>query len=214
MKKLLRLFVSATVSTLLISCAATKVVTSSKAPDFAGGPVRDIAVLTVADHGMVRQGFENRFAKQLRAGGQPAFVTHPLLYLEDIKADKEAAAARVRHEGADSVLVIRLVDGYTSTRQVAATTPQYVEVVTGTGSTGWYDYYTVAYMDMATVWSTTTQTVCLEMSLYDLSSNRRIWSCITETVLKDGLDKFDEADIVVAKVVTAMRKDGVIHSSH
>ena len=209
MKKLIYL-ACITASFLLVSCAATKVMTTWKAPDYQGGPVHQVAVLAVDERGLVRQGFENRFVKQLRATSQGALVTHDLLSLPEIKADKNAAVSRVRQAGADTVLIVRLVDGYTTTRQVAATTPQYVEVVTGTGSTGWYDYYTVAYTDMATVWGSTTQTACLETSLYDLSTNRRLWSCVTETVLKDGLDKLTEADLLVTKVLTAMRKDGVV----
>ena len=40
---------------------------------------------------------------------------------------------------------------------------------------------------------------------------QRLWSGITQTVLKEDVDRLTEADAFVAIVVNAMRKDGLIH---
>ena len=195
----------------LAGCASTSIKQTWKSPAFPGGPVQKIAVIGVDERGLVRMGFENRFVRDLRARGQEAIVTHELMSLPEIKADKEAAAAKLRSVGADSVLIIRLMDRQTYDRQVRSTPERYMGTVTGVESYyGWYDYYSVAFMDMGAVWSSNQQNVYLDSSLYDLKTGGRIWSALTETVLKDGTDRLAEADALSAMVVKAMNADSMI----
>ena len=84
---------SALAAILLVSCTATKLKHSSKAPDYNGGPVGTVAVIAVDERLMLRQVIEGQFAAQLRAAGESAVTTSDLLSLAEIKADKEAAAA-------------------------------------------------------------------------------------------------------------------------
>ena len=213
MKKLFRQSCVAAGTLLLVSCAATAVMQTWKAPGYVGGPVRKVAVLAVDERQLVRQGFENRFVNALRAQGQEAFVTHELLSLGEIEENKTAAAARVRQEGASAVMIIRLVDSATRSREVAATPALFAPVATvptAVESDGWYVYYNVAFMDKGTVWGSDQQTVYLETVLFDLTGNRRLWSCLTETVLKEGMDKLVEADLLVTQVLAALRKDGMV----
>ena len=195
----------------LCGCATSSVKQISKSPTYQGGPVQKVAVIAVDERGLVRQGFENRFLHVFRAHGQEAVVTHDLLGLPEIKADKEAAAARVREAGADSVLIIRLVDQTTYSRQVRATPERYAATATGFGDNyGWYDCYSVAFMDMSTVWGSTTQKIYLDTTLFDLKTGQRLWSALTLTVLKENKDRLAEADSLVAKVVSALCKDGMV----
>jgi len=203
------------VATLLCSgCATSSVKKTWKAPDYKGGPVQKICVLAVDERGLVRKGFENRFVRDLEKEGQPAIVTHDALSLQEIKASKETAAAQMTGAGADSVLLVRLVDQTTYSHSTRATGERYVGVTTGFGSDygyyGWYDYYTVAFMDMGTVWSTTKQKLFFDASLYDLKTGRRLWSALMETTLKEDADRLVEADSLVAKVVTALHQDGMV----
>lgn len=213
MKNLLKACFVAASAALLVSCANTAVKETWKAPDHPAGAVRKVAMLAVDDRQMVRQGFENRFVNALHARGQEAFVTHELLGLGEIKDDKKAAAARVRQEGADAVLIIRLVDSATRNREVAATPQIFVPtatVPTYAEGEGWFAYYDVAFMNMGTVWGSDKQTVYLETVLYDLANGRRLWSCLTKTSLKEGSDRLVEADAVVSKAVASLRQDGLI----
>ena len=202
------------IAVLLVSCAASSVKKTWKAADYNGGPVTKVAVLTVEERGLIRQGLENRFRNQLEAGGQPALVSHALLSLGEIKENREAAAARVREAGADSVLIMRLVDSATHTREVRATSGVFVPVTTGIGTGytpyGWHDYYTIAFMDMGTVWGSVEQKVYLETTLFALKSGQPIWSAMTETVLREDMDRLEEADQLVAKILAAARKDGFV----
>jgi hypothetical protein len=209
-KAAIRQLFMAAAAVLLCSCAATSVKTTWKAPDYAGGPARKVAVLAVEERGMYRQALENRFVNQLKAKGQEALVTHELLSLPSIKEDKKAAAASVKQAGADCILIMHLVDRTTYDREVRATSADYVPVTTGMDSYGWYDYYSLAFMDMGAVWHSLEQNIFLDTGLYDLGTGKRLWSCLTETRLREEMDKLEVADALVAKVLAAARKDGVV----
>jgi hypothetical protein len=200
----------AALTMLLGACAATSLKQTWKSPDYRGGPVRKVAVLAVEERGLVRQGFENRFARQLLAQGQPAMVTFDILSLQQIKDDKQTAAARAREAGADSVLIIRLVDVATYANQVRATNERYTATVTGVDSYGWYDYYSLAFMDMGTTYGNMRQRVYLDISLFSLDTGKRLWSGLTETVVKENTDRVVLVDSLVAKMVAVMRKDEVV----
>jgi len=207
----LRQLAFAALTLSLCGCAATALKQTWKSPTCTGGPVQKIAVLAVDERDFYRSAVEGHFSSQLRAHGQSAFVTHDLLALPAIKADKPAAVARVREAGADSVLIVRLVSLASSASQVRARQGYYAPVVTGYESGDWYDYYSVAFMDMGTVWSNAKRKVCLDTSLFDLKTGRRLWSGLTQTVLKEEADRIEELSKLVTKVLVAMRQDGVIH---
>jgi hypothetical protein len=200
----------AAIATLFVSCSATSMKKTWKAPDYTAGPVGKVAVLVVEDRLQLRQAMENRFSHQLKEGGEPAFVTYDLLSLQQVKEDKQASAARFREAGSDAILIVRLVDSRTYSREVQATPSVFVPMTTGFETYGWYDYYSVAFMDMGTVWNSLEQRVYLDSSLYELKSGRRLWSCLTETVLKEDMDRLEALDVLVAKVVAALRKDGMV----
>ena len=194
---------------LLCSCAATSVKKTWKAPD-CQQPVGKIAVLTIEERGPLRQGFENRFVAQLTKAGAPASVTYDLLSLSEIKEDKRAAADRFRKSGAEAILILRLVDVASSYRESRAGTERYAPVLTGINSMGWYDYYSVAFVDMSSTYGSLKQKVYLETSLYDLRTEKRLWSGLTQTVVRENMDRVAEMDPLVEKFVAAMRKDGVV----
>lgn len=194
---------------LLCSCAASSVKQTWKAPS-GQRPAGKIAVLAIDDRGMVRQGFENRFVRQLTQAGGSAVTTFNELSLTQIKESKEAAAERLRASGAETLLLVRLVGTDTSYREVRPGGERYAEVITGFETTGWYDYYSVAYMDMSPTYGNLKLKVNLEASLYDLKSEKRLWSGFSQTVIKETTDRVAEADPLVAKIVAAMQKDGVV----
>ena len=176
---------------------------------YQGGPVQKIAVVAVAERGLVRQGIENRFERDLRANRQEATAMHELISLPEIKADKNAAAARLSGAGATAVLLVRLIDQTTYGREVQATPERWVPTVTGYAGYGWYDCYSVAYMNLGVTWGSSKQKVYLDTSLFDLKSGQRLWSALTLTTLKEETDRLAEVDSLVAKVVAVLRQDGL-----
>jgi hypothetical protein len=210
--KIPSIFFSATALVCLAGCASSPVLQTWKAPEHQAGPVKKVAVVAIDERYLVRQGFENRLVRDLREKGQEACVTHDLMGLGAIKDSKEAAADRFRSAGADSVLIVRLADQTTINHEVRATPERYAEVITGIESYGgWYDYYSVAFMDMSTVWGSTEVKVYLQTSLFDLQSGRMLWSALTLTTLKENSDRLEEVDALTSEVVDALRKDGMVH---
>jgi len=193
---------------LLCSCASTSVKQTWKSPDFQQ-PVGKVAVVAIERRGLVRQGFENRFVAQLAKHGSTAMVTFDQLSLDEIKQDRRAAADRFQSNGADVVLILRLVDTATFYRESQPGGERYAGAVTGVTPMGWYDYYSVGFMNMSPTYGTLKQTVYLEAVLYDLKSERRLWSGLTRTVVSENMDRVAEMDPLVEKIVASMRKDGV-----
>lgn len=194
---------------LLCSCAATSLKKTWKSPD-CQQPVGKIAVLVVEERGRVRQAFENRLVAQLARGGEPAVDTYDLLTLSEIKQDKRAAAARLTATGAEAVLILRLVGKHSSYHEVRAGSERYAPTLTGLDTMGWYDYYSVGFVDLGVTYGNLKELVDLEAVLYDLKSEKRLWSGLTRTVVRENMDRVAEVDSLVAKIVTAMRQDGVV----
>jgi hypothetical protein len=197
-------------ATLLCSCASTSLNKTWKSPDYHAGPVSKVAVLAVTDRVLLRQGFENRLVTQIRERGASAIVTHDQLSLPQINENKQAAAEQLRATGAEAVVIMKLMNLDTAYREYRSGEERYSEYVTGFGSDPWYDYYTVAYMDMTPTYGSLKQQVYLETAIFDLKTSKRVWSGLTKTVLKETTDRVAEMDPIVAKVVEAMHKDGML----
>ena len=204
-----QLFVAA-LGLSLCGCVNTSVNQTWKSPAYQGGPVQKVAVLAVDDRELYRAAVESHYNAQLNDHGQGAFVTHDLLSLPAIKADKQAAAARLRERGADALLVVRLASSTLSSGEVRATSG-YAPTVTGYAGGDWYGYYSVAFTDMGTVWGNSKREVYLETSLFELKTGQRVWSATTRTVLKEEADRIEALSKLVTQVLTALRKDGLVH---
>ena len=201
---------------MLCSCATTAVKETWKEPAWSGPLEGGVAVVAVSDRGMVREGVENRFARELERAGLHTVRTHKLLSLEDIENDQDAAANRVMEAGARTVLITRLVSSEMQAVSVRAGGERYAPVATGFSpglpyyGYGWGGYYTLAFRDMSTVWSTQSEKVYLENSLFELKDGRPVWSCISRVVLEEFTDTAAEMDRVALQVVEAMRADGLM----
>src|SRR6185369_13484595 len=71
----LQILAAVTLAALLCSCAATSVKSTWKSPEYHGGQVSKLATLAVDERPLLREGFENRLASQLRKGGATAITT-------------------------------------------------------------------------------------------------------------------------------------------
>lgn len=201
----------AAMTLMLGGCAATAVKETWKSPAYQGGPVQKIAVLAVDDREQYRSAVECHFNAQLNDQGQKAFVTYDLLSLPEIKADKEAAAASLRKSGADTLLLVRLQSQANHDSEVRATPAYFAPTISGYGNADWFGFYSVAFTDMGTVWGNSTREVYLETSLFDLKTEKRLWSSNSRTLLKEETDRVAELAKLVGKLLAGMRKDGLIH---
>lgn len=194
----------------LCGCATTALKETWKSPTHTSGPVQKIAVLAVDERHQFRASVESHFVFQLDQRGQGAFMTHDLMSLPDIKADKAAAAAKLGAQGADALLLVRLAGSASSFGEVRATQGAYTPVLGGYETGDWYNYYTVAFTDMSAVWGHSKRETYLETSLFDLKTGQRIWLGVTQTVLKEEADRIEALSDLVTKILTALRKDGLV----
>jgi hypothetical protein len=167
-------------------------------------------VVVIDERGFLRQGFENRYVTQLQNDGATGYTTFNLLPLPDINQDKAAAAEKLKTVGAQAVIVMRLMDITTIYHESRPGSEQYADVVNGFEMGTWYNYWTVAYQDMSPTFGNLKQKVFLETSIFDLNSAKRVWSGLSQTTIPESMDRVAEMDEIVAKFLTAMRRDGMI----
>jgi hypothetical protein len=206
----LRNLALAALALVLGGCATSSVKQSWKSPACQDRQFKKIAILAVDEREFVRQALESRFLRDFREHGQAAMDTFEVLSASAIQADKAGAAARFIAEGADAILIVRLVDQTTYDHQVQAYPQLGVPHVSGYDNYDWYDFYTVACTAGVPSWSHVTQDIYLDSSLFDLKSKQRLWSALTLTVLNQDADKLVVADSLVAKLVSKLHQDGLV----
>ena len=166
-------------------------------------------MLAVDESGNYRATFEGQFVAQLQQQGQPAFKTMDFLTLPEIKADKQAAAAKLRQLGADSVLVVRLVDAVNQS-SLAPSARTGTVTTTDSGTLGWFEYATAYSTGSPGMQRNLKLDVHLETNLYDLQSEKKIWTAETKTVVGEDTDRIAVIGPLVKKLATALRTDGLI----
>jgi hypothetical protein len=194
---------------LLCSCAATTIKKTWKSPEHRDTRFARLAVIVVDERGFLRQGFENRYVNQLQNDGATGYTTFNLLPLPEINQDKAAAAEKLKTVGAQAAIVMRLMDITTIYHESRPGSEQYADVVNGFEMGTWYNYWTIAYQDMSPTFGNLKQKIYLETSIFDLNTAKRVWSGLSQTTIPESMDRVAEMDEIVAKFLTAMRRDGM-----
>jgi hypothetical protein len=176
---------------VLAACSSTMITGSWKNPDFTG-KVEKVYVVGIAKQETTRRIFEDGFSKQLATLGATGIPSYDDLKINE-ETDQDVIAARIKTNGADSVLMARAVGK--RTEQVV--NPGYVSGP-GYGGRGYYPdpyyrnyggYYSRSYdvvYQPATV--SEYQIITIEANLYSAASGELIWSAQLETVVEANLD--------------------------
>jgi hypothetical protein len=213
-KKLTLRFLLIPLVALLCSCAATTVKRTWKSPN-SQLPVGKMAVLAVAEQSsLLREGFENRLVREVKLAGGDAVVTYDKLSLTEIKQDRHAAEARFQAEKTGTLLLMRLVS---AEEAIPSMTTGAAQAYSDSGGTfvlydpmGWYDFYTSIADSFSPIYGEVKANLFIETSLFDLKTEKRLWKCVTRTVVKEDGDRVALMEPLARTVVKAMRKDGVI----
>ena len=153
------------------------------------GLPRKIIVIGVVKRPVNRRIFEDEFVRQLKARGTNAIASYTVLP-DDKKGDHAVIAVKVKEQGADAVLITRLVSKKTvqvyipgsvyyppSTYQQSSWRDHYPPYY-GT----WRDYYGYGYQAMATPgYMAEDEYALMETNLYDAGNAKLIWSAASET---------------------------------
>lgn len=175
MKLIVLILTSATF--LLASCATTSVTDVWKDNAYEG-KAQKIVVIMVAKSPEMRTLFENRFAAELGSRGNDAIQSHKMVTMEQLP-NKELVKSKIRDLGADAVLVSRLVD----TKTIEAYSPGMIYVVPSFYY-GWGTYYGVIFADYG--YTGDVQVAYIETNLYDMKTEKLIWTAHTKTERTEG----------------------------
>jgi hypothetical protein len=196
-----RFLMPAVVALILGACASTSLVNQWKSPEFSGPPVRKVLVVGVTQQPSVRRVFEDEFASQLRAAGVEAVPSYTII-AEDGQAEQALLEKAVQEQGADGVLVTRLV----KSEQKTQVTPGYYHPAPMMGFYGWYSAAWVGYYEPPMVYQY--DVVTSETSLYSPPQSRLVWSGMTETFSPRDVRK--ETQGFAKVIIGALRKQGIV----
>ncbi|MFH2219323.1 MAG: hypothetical protein ABII68_06660 [Pseudomonadota bacterium] len=192
------------------ACTPTKLVDARKDPSYTGGPMKSVMVLGITESPNSRKMFEEAFSKEFRVEGVEAIGSLDAIP-RDVKLDKDnldshkdiikAAASKL---GIQTVFITHLV-GVEEKEQYHP--PMYDPFVTGPGGfnrPGYYAYhatYTPEY-------TTQQQYVALESNLYEVETEKLIWTASSGTV--DPKSVSELINTLCKAVMKDLRKNGLI----
>lgn len=202
MNRFLCLLVAAT---LLAACSSTTLSGSWRDPDFRG-QIRKVYIVGVAKQDINRRIFEDTFSRELQPFGVTGLTSYRDLPSSETIV-KEDVARELKRNGADSILMARMV----SLRTEQVVTPGYVSGYAPPAPyyRSWDSYYdrrfeaiyqppTISEFQVATI----------EANLYEAATGRLIWSAQLETVVENNLEKlFSDFVKTVSK---DLQKQGLI----
>ena len=187
---------------LIIACAGTKLTHTWVDEAHRGNPVSDILVigLTYKDNEEVRRSFEDSFVEHLRATGIEAISSVDAISIPaNMKLEKEEILKAVNKYNNDAVIITHLVDK--EAKQVYNRS--------GPSHEGYFGYYGWAYgYSHSASYSRTRTSVRLATNLYDVKTEKLIWSGKSETLNSDSTKQ--TIDDVINMVIKDLQKNNLL----
>ena len=189
-----------TAAFLLASCTTTTVMTDVWKDKTYQGKPQEIVVIMVAKSPDMRNLFEDRFSAELDARGNNAFQSYTIIPMEQLR-DKEMVKSKIRSSGADTVLISRLVD----TKEIKSYRPGQIYAVPS-AYYGWGGYYDIVFADYG--YTGDVQVAYIETNLYDVKTEKLIWSGHSKTERTEGEQQLINAFIKV--IIKKLSSAGII----
>ena len=189
-----------TAAFLLASCTTTTVMTDVWKDKTYQGKPQEIVVIMVAKSPDMRNLFEDRFSAELDARGNNAFQSYTIIPMEQLR-DKELVKSKIRNSGADTVLISRLVD----TKEIKSYRPGQIYAVPS-AYYGWWGYYDIVFADYG--YTGDVQVAYIETNLYDVKTEKLIWSGHSKTERTEGEQQLINAFIKV--MIKKLSSAGII----
>lgn len=184
---------------LFTSCATTKITDTWKDKAYQGN-AENIVVIMVARTQHLRNMFEGRFVAELRARGNSATQSHKIITFEQLK-DKELVKSKIKSTDADAVLIARLVDSKT----IETYEPGHIHGVPIFHSY-WGTYYEIVSVDYG--YTGDIEVAYIETNLYDVKTEKLIWSARSKTERSEGESQLINAFIEV--ILNKLSSDKII----
>jgi len=180
----------------LQGCATSQLTGVWSDPKYSGGPIESMVIVGLSDKAANRRLFEQEFSLALKQLGLKSIASETLI--PDVqKVSKEEATKIIRNSGLQAAIVARTESIDTRTETI----PGRVEYVRGGsfGSSfpGQYGH-TAVYIDPEEIQYTV---VRVETSLYDLKTEKCLWSATSEAVDPKNVD------ILIESIIKTVIKD-------
>ena len=163
---------------LIISCAGTELTQKPVDDAYKGKPVSDILVIAITGNEHNRRSFEKKFVAQLKSVGVDAISSEEAIPMPaNLELKKETILNAVHQYENDAVIITHLLG------------KEEKDVYTRGGSAhrGFYGFYHSRHSDPG--YSSTSTTVRLETNLYDVKTEKLIWSGQSKTLSRDSKDQ-------------------------
>ena len=182
---------------LIISCAGTELTQEQVGDAYKGKPVSNILVIAITGNEHNRRSFEKKFVAQLKALGVDAISSEEAIPMPpNLELKKETILNTVNQYENDAVIITHLLgkeekDVYTRG---------------GSANRGFYGFYHARHSSSG--YSSTSTTVRLETNLYDVKTEKLIWSGKSKTLSKDSKDQI--INDVIKAVINNLQKNKLI----
>ena len=185
---------------LIISCAGTELTHKQINEAYKGKPASNILVIGITGNEDSRRFFERKFVAKLKSVGVEAISSENAIPMPpDLKLTKEMILNAVNQFKNDAVIITHLID------------KQEKEAITrgGQGNRGYYGFYYSRFSySRDPSYSSTSKTVRLETNLYDVKTEKLIWSGQSKTWSKDS--KYQIINDVIKVVIDDLQKNKLI----
>jgi hypothetical protein len=173
---------------------------------YKGKPVSDVLIIGVTEEEAVRRSFETKFVKAFQAEGAKAVSSANILKIGgDRKLEKDEILKAVYKYDNDAVLITSLIS--VDSKQEYRPPRMYGGYH---GPWGFYDHYgySYGYVHYDPGYSVTHTYYRLETNLYDVKTEKPLWSGVSET-WNPKSDK-QIIDDVIKVVMNALKKNGLV----
>lgn len=200
------IYIAATVFSFIFitSCSNTKLTSVWMDKEIAGTSFNHILVIGISDQELNRRLFEETFTTDLNKAGIESEVSYNILP-KGTKINRETVSAAIKGKNIDAVLVTHLVavDKETIYRENMNYRPSYGYY------NGLYDYYPYVngYVQQPGYY-TTADVVTLETNLYEVKSEKLVWSAHSRSFAPDSAKEV--IDSLVKLVIKDLEEKGLI----
>lgn len=193
---------------LLASCATTEVTAFWKDESYGKQPQK-VLVQAMLKKPTNRRIVEDEFVRHFQYRGIAAVPAYTVFPGEEL-ATKEAIAEQLRAGGFDTLLLLRLVGEKEERRVVPGTVthqPAYPPMAPRYG--GWGGYYGSGYTTVySPSYSVMDQYAVAETSLYDVATEKLIWTATSETWVSEADQKLIKTYVNV--MMDSLRKNKLV----
>ena len=190
-------FISLVSLLALAGCATTDKTSEWRDPAYTGDKLNDILVIGVSKQVSVRRTFESNLVVELQKRNVNAVPSTSFMDMET-KIDHETVKAAIADKKIDAVLVTHLV-GVEKKQTYVAPTPVM--------ASGYYGYYSMAYnRSLDPGYYEQYEVMKLETSLYDVNTEKLVWSMGSDTMDSGSNDKVIKSNIEA--VIKALGNQG------